>query len=312
MANTPAPAIDWNDVQGMVLRGYGKHPYSANLVLQVDDAAAARAWLSQAWERITTAQRARSRADSCYLNLALTRTGLSKLGFNDSIMSTFPTAFLDGMSSANRSRILGDESDNAPENWLWGGPGQEVDALVLIFAKDQDILQKAIQSERAAMTGMSMKTDPLLTQLWPDQREHFGFHDGISQPEIEGSPMLFDAPGAGDQPSAPNVADTNVIKAGEFLLGYLNEYDVLPDSIDVPLETDAGGLLPSISMPDGSARRISVTTGVTWSCARWRSMSRNSGLTSIKPPGTPAARVVPPSANGLVRSSSAAGRAERP
>ena len=208
--------------------------------------------MSKAWERITTAERARSRVDSCYLNVALTRTGLSRLGFSESVLTTFPTAFLDGMSSPNRSRILGDESDSAPENWLWGSTGKEVDAIVLIFARDQDTLQKAMQSEQAAMTGISLRIDPVLTQLWSDQREHFGFHDGISQPEIEGSPMLVDTSDTGGKPSDPNVADSNVIKAGEFLLGYLNEYGVLPDSIDMPLETDSGGVLPLMTMPDGS------------------------------------------------------------
>ena len=38
--------INWEDVQGMVLRGYGKHPYATNLLLEVDDATAARAWLA--------------------------------------------------------------------------------------------------------------------------------------------------------------------------------------------------------------------------------------------------------------------------
>ena len=39
MPATDVQKIDWEDVQGMVLRGYGKHPYATNLLLQVDDAA---------------------------------------------------------------------------------------------------------------------------------------------------------------------------------------------------------------------------------------------------------------------------------
>ena len=42
-------------MQGLVLRGYGKHPYSGNLFLQVNDAAGARAWLATLCDRVTTA-----------------------------------------------------------------------------------------------------------------------------------------------------------------------------------------------------------------------------------------------------------------
>lgn len=121
MATTSVPTIDWNDVQGMVLRGYGKHPYAANLFLQVDDAASARAWLATICNRITTAERARSRGDECYLNLAFTRSGLAKLGFSEAVLATFPTAFFEGMATENRGRILGDDDVSASKNWTWGG-----------------------------------------------------------------------------------------------------------------------------------------------------------------------------------------------
>ena len=82
----------------------------------------ARAWLATIASRITTAERAMARGDECYLNLAFTRTGLAKLGMSEAVSATFPTAFFEGMASENRSRILGDSDDNAPENWNWGGP----------------------------------------------------------------------------------------------------------------------------------------------------------------------------------------------
>jgi Dyp-type peroxidase family len=250
MATIPVPTIDWNDVQGMVLRGYGKHPYAANLFLQVNDAEGARTWLGAIWTRITTAERAKARGDECYLNVAFTRTGLAKLGFSDAVLATFPTAFYEGMASENRSRILGDEDVSDPKNWTWGGPGKDVDAILLIFAKEPSALDLAVKAEQAAMKGVSVNFEPVNSQLWDDKKEHFGFHDGISQPTISGSPPRAHR---GSSPSADATsADANVIKAGEFLLGYLNEYDVLPDSLDMPVGSDKAGLLPTVKTPEGA------------------------------------------------------------
>jgi Dyp-type peroxidase family len=43
----------------------------------------------------------------------------------------------------------------------------------------------------------------------------------------------------------------NVIKAGEFLLGYLNEYNVLPDPLNLPIASDPNHVLQTVIMPDG-------------------------------------------------------------
>ena len=61
-------------------------------------------------------------------------------------------------------------------------------------------------------------------------REHFGFRDGISQPTIDGL-------GRTDVPA-------NTIKAGEFVLGYENEYGRYTDRPTVPASADPRNLLP--------------------------------------------------------------------
>ena len=51
----------------------------------------------------------------------------------------------------------------------------------------------------------------------PNDREHFGFRDGISQPVIKGS-------------NVNSAGNNNDINPGEFVLGYKNEYDIYPDT----------------------------------------------------------------------------------
>ena len=111
---TQVPVVEWQDVQGMVLRGYGKHPHSANLFLRIDDGARARAWLATLCDRVTTAERAQERVDDRHLNVAFTRSGLLHLGLTPNQLATFPTSFIEGMTSDTRSRILGDEQGSRP------------------------------------------------------------------------------------------------------------------------------------------------------------------------------------------------------
>ena len=40
------------------------------------------------------------------------------------------------MTTPHRTRILGDLGENAPERWDWGGPAAPVDAVLLLYAKD--------------------------------------------------------------------------------------------------------------------------------------------------------------------------------
>ena len=62
-------------------------------------------------------------------------------------------------------------------------------------------------------------------------REHFGFHDGISQPLVAG------------------FADDGGVPTGEFILGYENHYGVIPPTPVVPGELDPDGLLPALANP---------------------------------------------------------------
>src|SRR5262249_45449437 len=153
----------------------------------------------------------------------------AKLGLPADALHSFSSAFVEGMASANRSRILGDGGESAPSYWAWGGPETEADVLLFVFAKDAATLGPAVQGERGALRGLSLVVEPVDAQLWDDQKEHFGFNDGISQPVIEGSPKGVQL-AARAQAAGPYEA-ANLIKAGEFILGYPNEYGQFADTI---------------------------------------------------------------------------------
>jgi len=202
--------LELDDIQGLVVRGYGALPHASYLLAAIEDRGRARAWLATLAGRLDDA---RERPGALAVNVAFTRTGLAALGVPAPTLERFPLPFVVGMTDPHRSRLLGDVEESAPEHWDWGGPqSAPVDVLLLVYASDARELGRATEELRGA-AGIRVVGELDTAELQP--REHFGFRDGISQPRIEG---------LGEGPAA------NTIKAGEFVLGYRNEYGLLPDA----------------------------------------------------------------------------------
>ena len=238
---------DLKDIQGIVISGYGHLPCASYMLLRVTEAAAARRWLGTVMDQITTSER---KQEGSSLNVALTHHGLTHLGLDDETLATFSRPFLEGMTTTHRSRILGDAGANAPANWNWGGDDEKkaVDILLLLFAVDENTLEAMLAARRAELvqSGIS-ELQTLGAGRQPDSHEHFGFADGMGQPAIEGTIQ------------AERAAARNIIKAGEFLLSYTNDYGKPADSPMVKAARDPNGLLPLAPASDGVT---SVQTGV--------------------------------------------------
>ena len=220
--------LDLHDIQGLVARGYGNLPTARFLLLSIRDTAAARRWLGT-----LAVTRGDERPDDVAVNVALTSSGLERLGLDAETLRMFSNEFFAGMTTPHRRRILGDTGSDAPQEWLWGGPeGPPIHALLLLYARDAARLD-ALEREQAP-AGFEVVHDPLETSDL-DGFEPFGFRDGVSQPIVEGL----------SKTGAPEVT----VKAGEFVLGYVNEYGLYTDR---PLVEDRSGVLPRD--PQGSGR----------------------------------------------------------
>ena len=100
-------AIDFADMQGLLRFGHGKLKAAEFLLLEVADAAAARAWLRRGAgdDRGDTSTAPPRTA----LQVAFTAAGLRALGVEADIVAGFPQPFLAGMAGEeSRSRRLGD------------------------------------------------------------------------------------------------------------------------------------------------------------------------------------------------------------
>ncbi len=197
--------LELGDVQGLFARGYGDLKSAAFLLLKVEEAAAARHWLGEA--RVTNAD---DRRPEHAVNVAFTSSGLERLGLPAAALAQFSNEFVAGMTTPHRTRILGDLEENAPESWDWGGPTSPVDAVLLLYARDEASLAPLEQVPAGFSLVRRLGTADL------DGFEPFGFRDGISQPYVDG----LGKTGPREQ----------TVKPGEFLLGYENEYGHTTDA----------------------------------------------------------------------------------
>lgn len=214
--------LEFPNIQGFVVRGY-RLPAAGYLFLRIEDAAKARAFLTDVIPQVITAERWDVKPDSG-VNIAFTYAGLRALGVADDSLAAFPAEFREGMAS--RKRLLGDLGDSDPEHWEDCFRSGDAHVLVMISAKDPQALSdrdKAIREAVARRGGASVVVTQLGAAL-PTGREHFGYADGFSQPAIKGS-RFPDHPGAG---APSNKGDWRPIAAGEFILGYPDEQGALP------------------------------------------------------------------------------------
>jgi Dyp-type peroxidase family len=238
-----AVKLDLNDIQGLIARGYSTLPHARFTIFTAQDPASAHALLCWLLPRVTPAGRF---SGSSALHIAFGAAGLRRLGLPDAIIAGFSAEFGVGMTGTDRSRFLGDVGDSSPRFWDWGAPqGMPADGLVLLYAATAEILgrRQAELADRLAAAGIHQVT--VLDTLELGDSEPFGFHDGISQPIIQGLPKA-EGPPAG-------TPGGRVVPAGEFVLGYPNAYGQLTDRPLLPAADDPRRLLPRDPAGSGAA-----------------------------------------------------------
>lgn len=245
--------LQFDDIQGILLSSYAHLPCAAYLLYTIDNAEKARQWLALCADEVKNAD---GKENSYSVNLAITFQGLRKLGLDESTLRTFPIPFRDGMHSKKRSHILGDTNENSPEFWEWGNEHLSVDLLLMVFACDETVIKQQVarMKTRIEETGALSLSKHLAAGRQPDNREHFGFADGVGQPVIEGNDRHLEK-----QQRRTNHA--TIVKAGEFILGYVNEYGVPAESPVVSASLDPQKWLPEYDVPEDLRFTRSVDEG---------------------------------------------------
>ncbi|MGO8918598.1 MAG: Dyp-type peroxidase [Stellaceae bacterium] len=231
-APRPADEIVPQEVPTLALGGLRHLRYAKSLLLQLPaDTASCKAWLSAVEPSISYGD---TRQASSAVVVGFSHSGLRKLGLDDRAIATFPVAFQDGMYAPWRARAIGDD----PSQWRWGGPKNQIDAIMVVYALDDSALPvlAAEHSEKARAFAVEVAEElafaPLPKRADP-VREPFGYVDGISQPALRGVGRWTE-----------EKYRDQLIEPGEIILGYRDNSGYLPPSPMVAASDDPENLLP--------------------------------------------------------------------
>lgn len=225
--------LDLDDIQGDVLGGFNTDVQVLIGLTLKDQKQPEKcvAWLSSLSSEVTSVSQVRAgRVDvkqaaatpvvwmSVALSANLLRTAAPDVFILDD-------AFNEGLAPRAPS-ALADRSDNT--KWAAGAPTAPVDVLLKLAANDETAVQARTDEliVSAQLAGLRLTYREIGRRL-PGGAEHFGFRDGISQPDVQG-----------DETQAG-------IAAGHFVFGYPRRANSPPPQLaqDPRNVTDNGSLL---------------------------------------------------------------------
>jgi len=238
MKQAPFLSEHLDDIQALLTVGFGTLTTSRFWLLTIRDGREeqARAWLS-ALARSSLLVRAehfddRKNSDRAHIDeavaVAFSFAGLAKLGIVETDRHPFPTPFRDGMGSKLREALL---RDGPRTHWRWsdaeGVAGRHTAHVLVVQLRLPGQEWRIKDPDPDAFCTITVEDRPRSFRKG-NLYEPFGFRDGIAQPEIRG--LRDDLPA---KPHADPLYEDRVVAPGEFVLGYVNEYDELTYCPDV-------------------------------------------------------------------------------
>jgi Dyp-type peroxidase family len=217
--------IDFSDIQGNILRGYRSFPFTRFLFFVFGPKEKAQNFIQYLLDHnlITPGEWKVKPKETT--NIALAFKGLRTLGLQAESLASFPPEFQQGM--LKRALLLGDSGPSSPHHWDDPWVTARMDMLVTCYANSATHLDQhckgletiasdfGIDSLRPCQDAGLLLVNGRRTRL-----EHFGFTDGISNPDVEGVP---DNGRSGDIGNPDDKGVFRKIPVGEFLLGHRSE-----------------------------------------------------------------------------------------
>jgi deferrochelatase/peroxidase EfeB len=178
------------------------------------------------------------------VNIGVTFEGLRALGVSEDVLAEFPEDFKESPAA----NVMGDFAESAPRFW-WAGKFSTaaIHLLVQLTASQRSGLE-ALTAKLRSMAGAAAITELVPSndgtviegQHLGDRRLHFGYRDGLSQPDIawdDAEPM------------------TNKVNFRHFILGYSNS------------QISSGP--KEVRSRSASTRAVSLAQNGTYAVFRW-------------------------------------------
>ncbi len=211
-----AVTLELGDIQRGALFPRPSPYVGVYILLHIDDRRAGRELLQRLIPSLVPTTTLTDTGKQATITVALTFQGLKALGVPQDSLDSFATAFQQGMAA--RAAELGDVGASAPEHWESPLGTPAVHVAICGLGRDAAHVEAMLERARDAYEKL-----PGIKAIWrqdchalPNERTSFGFKDGISHPAVDGSGV----PGSNPK-EVP-------IKAGEFLLGYVDESGDFP------------------------------------------------------------------------------------
>lgn len=185
-------AINFSNVQGNILKGFGK-PNARLIFFRFGDNNQAKQWLSKLADKLPSTQKLIGSAQEIRdKKEALIHVSLSAQGIQ-SLNLKLPTSDNDPFAVGMKARAadLLDVGESDPKNWLEPFKNKTVDGVIIVAsdeAKSADDLASNLRTEANQMgiNFVGIEIGTALTNADNKHIEHFGFRDGVSQPLIDG------------------------------------------------------------------------------------------------------------------------------
>jgi deferrochelatase/peroxidase EfeB len=229
----PDGKLETSQIQSLVFGGLGFMPHGSCLLFDLPgDKARARAFIASLYPHTAFGDGRKLRRDAV-LTVALGAGALERLGLAPECIAGFPPAFLEGMATETRARILGDCGADAPEHWEWGRRSSDLAILVYGVGPADVARLEAEIAETAAANGMAGPYRIPLVEARKPAIEPFQFVDGVSQPVMRGT----------DQANRSN-DPIHLVQPGEFVIGYPDDRGNFPPEPELSALADPKNLLP--------------------------------------------------------------------
>lgn len=244
MSHAPILSDHLDDIQALLTVGFGTLTTSRFWLLTIRDGHEdqARAWLSKLAQGNLIVRAGyfddRKKSERAHIDeavaIAFSFAGLAKLGIAETSTHPFPTPFRNGMGSALREGLL---RDGPRTQWCWsdveGVAGRQAVHVLVVQLRSPEGESQMPLPDPSAFCITTVEDHPR-SYRGRDLREPFGFRDGIAQPVIRGL--------RGEEPTGEDpLYEDRVVAPGEFVLGYVNEYDELTYCPDVQDWSASGG-----------------------------------------------------------------------
>src|SRR3954447_11363640 len=220
--------VELGNVQAIVTQVF-RRPIGRHLIFRFGEREGARSFVRELSSGITMADAQLEESPDPLLAVGITFNGLQALGVDAGLLAKFDAVYKAGPDGQVLGDVAGSRGD--PATW-WEGcfTTEDVHCVVHVYVRSDDAADVATRTIRDLARAAG------LTELIPRQNDttletrslggaklHFGYTDGISQPEI----CWDDAP---DTPAQPNFR--------RFLLGYST-----PEHNSAPPEGAAAALV---------------------------------------------------------------------